>query len=482
MNIRNIILNTDSYKPSHFMQMPEGTEYAYAYISARGHEYDVGSRNPDHKKAIGKVVAFGLRIFVEEYLTTPITQQDIDEAEEFFKAHGEPFNREGWEYILNKYDGYLPLRIDAVPEGTVVPVKDVLAVVTNTDPNVAWLVGYMETAILRAFWYGTTVATNSWTIREDILKYARETSESTDGVLFKLHDFGARGVSSFESAGIGAAGHLISFRGSDTISGALTIKNCYGMSDMPSFSIPAAEHSTITSWGRENEADACGNMIAKFAKPGAMFAWVSDSYDLDNAIENIIGGKYKQDIINSGATFVVRPDSGDPVAVVIRSIKLLMEKFGFSVNSKGYKVLPNCIRVIQGDGIDRDSIRSILEAMKVNKLSVDNVAFGMGGALLQHVNRDTFKFAMKTSAVRVNGQWRDVYKDPITDRGKKSLKGRVMLVKNINSGEFETIRQEEFDNFKYTTVMMPFYVDGEVKDDTSFEEIRDRADSYSQYM
>ena len=265
---KNIILNTDSYKASMFKQYPMGTTGVYSYIESRGGKYD-------------ETVFFGLQAFIKEYLLEPITQTDIDIADEIWTAHGEPFNRSGWQYILDNHAGYLPVVIRAVPEGTVVPVKNVLATIENTDPQCYWLTTWLETALLRAIWYPTTVASNSYESKKIILKYLEKNGDPTT-IDFKLHDFGARGVSSLESAGIGGAAHLVNFMGSDTISGVLYAREYYN-AGIAGFSIPAAEHSTITSWGRDNEVEAYRNMLTQFAKPGSIVAVVSDSYDIYNA-------------------------------------------------------------------------------------------------------------------------------------------------------------------------------------------------------
>jgi nicotinamide phosphoribosyltransferase len=416
---KNIILNTDSYKVSMFKQYPVGTTGVYSYIESRGGRYD-------------RTVFFGLQAFIKEYLIDPITQADIDIADEILTAHGEPFNRAGWEYILRVHGGRLPVIIRAVPEGTVVPVKNVLATIENTDPECYWLTTYLETALLRAIWYPTTVATQSWTIKRVILDYLERTGDPST-IDFKLHDFGARGVSSMESAGIGGAAHLVNFMGTDTISGVLYAREFYN-AGIAGFSIPAAEHSTITSWGRDSEVKAYANMLAQFAKPGSIVAVVSDSYDIFNAASKLWGEDLKQQVIDSGATVVIRPDSGDPLTVNQQLIEILGQKFGYTVNSKGFKVLNN-VRLIQGDGVNELTIRSILGGFMAMGWSADNIAFGMGGALLQQVDRDTQKFAMKCSAVEIGeGNWINVQKDPITDPGKKSKTGCITLWKS--GGEY----------------------------------------------
>jgi len=460
---KNIILNTDSYKVSMFKQYPAGTTGVYSYIESRGGRYD-------------RTVFFGLQAFIKEYLLDPITQSDIDIADEILTAHGEPFNRAGWQYILDKHMGYLPVVIRAVPEGTVVPVKNVLATIENTDPECFWLTTWLETALLRAVWYPTTVATQSWKIRQVILDYLEKTGDP-NLIDFKLHDFGARGVSSLESASIGGAAHLVNFMGSDTISGVVYAREYYG-AGVSGFSIPAAEHSTITSWGRDNEVKAYDNMLKQFAKPGSIVAVVSDSYDVYNAAEKLWGTELRQQVVDSGATVVIRPDSGDPVEVNRRLIEILGEKFGYTTNAKGFKVLNN-VRLIQGDGVNELTIRSILGAFMANGWSADNIAFGMGGALLQQVDRDTQKFAMKCSSAQINGTWVDVQKDPVTDSGKKSKAGRTQLWTN-SGGEFaSSVTAPTGWTDKgiggWTPALQEVFRDGRLVKEITFEQVRANA-------
>ncbi len=454
----NPILNIDSYKASHYLQYPPQTEYVSSYIESRGGKYAEG-------------VFFGLQIFLKQYLSKPITAQDIDEAETVLTQHGLPFSRANWEYILNAHDGYLPLKIQAVPEGYVIPTQNVLCQVTNTDPNCGWLTSYVETAILRAVWYPMTVATISWHCRRVIDKYMRLTADTLDGMDFKLHDFGARGVSSYESAAIGGLGHLVNFLGTDTVPALVLGRDCYG-EPMSGFSIPAAEHSTMTAWGKDNENAAYENMLDTFAGEGKLVAVVSDSYDLWNAIDHIWGEELRDKVINNGGTVVIRPDSGDPVRTTLEVVERLMDKFGYQVNAKGYRLLPDYLRVIQGDGIDAESLEHILKTLKNNKISADNVAFGMGGALLQKLNRDTMRFAMKASYACVDGQWRDVFKDPVTDSGKRSKRGRLALVKTDNGG-YKTVREETLNGER--NVLQVVWENGKLLADWSLADVRRRA-------
>jgi nicotinamide phosphoribosyltransferase len=413
MKLSSIILNTDSYKTSMFKQYPAGTTGVYSYIESRGGRYD-------------STVFFGLQAFIKEYLLEPITQEDIDLADSVLTAHGEPFNRNDWEYILTQHTGYLPVVIRAVPEGTVVPTKNVLATIENTDPKCFWLTTWLETALLRAIWYPTTVATQSKYIKTVILDYLERTGDPST-IDFKLHDFGARGVSSMESAGLGGAAHLVNFMGTDTLTAVLCARKYY-KSDIAGFSIPAMEHSTVTSWGRDGEVDAYRNMLNQYAKPGAIVAAVSDSYDVYNAASKLWGEELRQQVIDSGATIVIRPDSGDPVEINRKLIEILGEKFGYTKNEKGFKVLNN-VRLIQGDGVNELTIRSILGAFMAMGWSADNIAFGMGGALLQQIDRDTQKFAMKCSSACIDGKWVNVQKDPITDSSKTRMALTTLALK-----------------------------------------------------
>ena len=474
----SIILNVDSYKTSMYRQYPAGTEYVYSYIESRGGKYD-------------RTEFLGVQALAK-YLATPITQEQIDYAEKIWTAHGEPFNREGWQYILDQYAGKLPLRIRAAKEGCIIPTKNVLCTIENTDPKCFWLTTWVETAALRAIWYPTTVGTTSWHIKQEILNYLEKSGDPTT-ISFKLHDFGARGVSSLESAGLGGAAHLVNFMGTDTMSAVLSVMDTYG-GDVSGFSIPAAEHSTITSWGRENEVDAYRNMVKQFGKPGAVLAVVSDSYDIYKACE-MWGTELKDDVVNSEATVVIRPDSGDPVVVVPKMLRILGDKFGYTTNEKGYKVLNN-VRVIWGDGINSVSLSSILRCVvDVAGWSADNIAFGMGGGLLQICDRDTLKFAMKASAVGIREDvdvefmgrpdtesrlvWRDVFKDPITDSGKQSKKGRVNLWES--GGEYQTSVTQPTNwvdkGTGWNDALVTYYENGDVVFTQSFDQVRANSNS-----
>ncbi|WML87463.1 nicotinate phosphoribosyltransferase [Thiothrix subterranea] len=457
----NLILNTDSYKASHFLQYPAGTQVVSSYIESRGGQFP-------------QTLFFGLQAFIKEYLLKPVTTADIDEAEALFTAHGVPFFRQGWEQIVQQHGGFLPIEIQALPEGMVVPTGNALVQIRNTDPQAFWLTSYLETALLRAVWYPTTVATLSWQVKQSIRQALDATCDNPANELpFKLHDFGARGVSSHESAALGGMAHLVNFMGGDTVVALLAARKYYG-ADMAGFSIPAAEHSTITAWGREGEADAYANMLQQFGQAGKLLAVVSDSYDIYHAVSEIWGKQLRAQVESSGATVVIRPDSGVPEEIVPEVLERLYAEFGGRVNSKGYKVLSDCVRVIQGDGVDVDSIGVILQRIQQAGFSTENVAFGMGGGLLQKVNRDTLRFAMKASAMQINGAWRDVYKQPVTDSGKHSKRGRLAVIRD--AGVIKTIREDALS--WESNLLRPVFRNGELLVDDSFDSIRARSNQH----
>lgn len=458
----NPILDTDSYKASHWLQYPPEVTSMYSYFESRGGRYR-------------DTVFFGLQYYLLEYLSRPVTRAHVDQAARFFEGHGEPFNRQGWEHLVDRYGGRLPVRIRAVPEGTVVPTGNVLFDIelTAPDPAVFWIVSWLETMLVRV-WYPTTVASRSHYCKQVILEALVESSDDPLGeIASKLHDFGSRGVSSRESARLGGAAHLVSFLGSDTVEGVRAANHYYGVEGgMAGYSIPAAEHSTITMWGREREVDAYRNFVQRYlidrqVPPGTpkVAACVSDSFDLYNVIENVWCGELSAMIKGSGGKLVARPDSGDPVAVNLRCLQIMERKIGMRTNTKGFKVLPGHLGLLQGDGMNDESIGEVLHELRQRRYSASNMGFGMGGGLLQQLDRDTQRFAFKCAAARRGGEWIDVSKDPATDTGKRSKRGHLALVHE--GGNYRTTRGPRKDD-----LLVPVYEDGRVLRTYSLDEVR----------
>lgn len=462
----NIILDVDSYKSGHYLMYPPGAEAIYSYIEARLGHYE-------------NLVWYGALASLLDKLSQKITMDMVEEANSVLTTHGEPFPYQGWKYVVEELKGRIPLRIRALSEGSIVPVSIPLMTIESTCPEAFWMPGWMETMLMRV-WYPTTVATRSKYIKGIIYEYLQKTSEDPDAEInFKLHDFGSRGVSSRESANIGGSAHLINFMGTDTVTALGFIKKYYG-ENMAGFSIPAAEHSTITSWGKEREKVAYYNMVSQFGKPGGLVAVVSDSYNIYDAVEYIWCSLELQEYIKSkGCTVVIRPDSGHPATVVNRILDIMKAKIGMTQNSKGFWVLPAHMRIIQGDGVDESSIQEILSTMARNGYSASNIAFGMGGALLQKLDRDTMSFAQKCSAIKINGTWQEVSKNPVGDSDKKSKPG-LLDVYEGTSGKLNVRTSYDYESYtdklKYSAMQEVFF-NGEVKNTSNWTQIRERANN-----
>ncbi|XP_064091267.1 nicotinamide phosphoribosyltransferase-like isoform X1 [Macrobrachium nipponense] len=461
--VNNVILLADCYKVSHHLQYPPGITKLYSYFESRGGKFPY-------------TVFFGLQYILKKWLVGQVvTKEVIQEAKEIYGAAvmaDDLFNEEGWNYILEKHGGHLPVRIKAVAEGSIVPVKNVLFTVENTDPAVPWLTNYLETILVQA-WYPMTVATISRIHKQLIHHYNQISSDDQSLVSFSLHDTGYRGVSSVETAAIGGAAHMINFKSSDTIAGSCLLRKYYHVEGVAGFSGPFSEHSTVTSWGRERENEAHKKMLKSFM--GRKFGCVVDSYNIWECLEKTFGQELKDLVIENGSKggmVAIRPDSGNPTEVVLKCLEILEKAFGTEKNSKGYKVLPEYIKVVQADGINYQALASILKAMEENGWAANNASFGAGAALLQRIDRDTQRCAYKCSMAEVNGEDIEVFKQPITDPGKRSKKGRLAL--HCTDGVYTTVKASESSEEQDQLVTV--FENGELLKDFTFEEICQRAE------
>lgn len=468
MKKQNLLLLADAYKYAHHKLYMPGTTRIYSYLESRG-------------GAFNATVFYGLQYFLKEYLEgKAFTKDDVDEAEELLTGvfgRTDVFKRENFDYILEKYEGRLPVKIKAVAEGSVVPVHNALMTIENTDPRCYWLTNFLETLLMQV-WYPCTVATLSREVRKLVERYFEETADDSAAAAidFVLNDFGFRGVSSVESAGLGGSAHLLNFMGSDTVYASRFAQQYYNAKKVYGLSVPATEHSIMTLLGEKGEQQVFQHILNTY--PQGILACVSDSYNIFNAVEHYWGTALKEQILQRNGTLVIRPDSGDPVKTLCKVFDILFEKFGFTVNSKGYKVLPPQVRVIQGDGIDIETIPGIYQALKLNKISAENLVLGMGGALLQKVNRDTQKFALKCSYAELNGDWVNVKKQPVemNDKGelvrsfKTSKAGKLKLVKT--HGQYQTI--DVYSN-NHEDELQTVFENGVITKAYTFEKIRERA-------
>ncbi|NBQ70139.1 MAG: nicotinate phosphoribosyltransferase, partial [Nitrosomonadaceae bacterium] len=385
----NPILLTDSYKLGHHQQEVPGTTNTYSYFESR-----VGAKYP-------YTVFFGLQMLLKRYLEGPIVTRDhVKEAQSFSKEHfmgADIFNLAMWEHIVRHHEGRIPLSIRAVHEGTRVPVSNVMMDVCANDDRCASLTNFFE-SLLTHVWHPSNVATISNVIREKI-NAAFKTSVDDDTLWladYMLHDFGFRGCSSVESAGTGGAGHLVNFKGTDTLI-AIKFAQLYYGADMAGYSVPASEHSIMTAMGPTGEYRIVDQLIARY--PKGILSVVSDSYNIEKAIE-YYGTKAKAAILARDGKFVVRPDSPrfkgeSPASQVIWIAQQLERYFGATVNKKGYRVLNPKVGIIYGDGLKVEQIFECIDGLMKAGYSASTCVYGMGGGLLQKHDRDTQRNAFK---------------------------------------------------------------------------------------
>ncbi len=440
----NPLLRTDVYKMGHMEQYAPGTTKVYSYLIARS------------DREFKEMVFFGLSYYLQEYLSRPLTPEM---GEEFLEVRKSILgsNSPGIEQKIRSLCrlGYWPLKIKAVSEGTVLPVQNALMTITNTHPDFYWCVGFVESLLLKV-WYSCTVATQSLAYRRVVDEMFDRTVGNDQFFLkpFMVHDFGFRGDSSEEGAAISGAAHLISFTGSDTVPAFKFVKDYYpdNSGEPLMLSVPASEHSVMCSFGRDGEIDAFRHMLS--TNPTGIVSIVSDTFDVYNVLTNFCR-ELREEILSRDGKVVFRPDSGNPVHVICGDpdadaqspqgkgcIRLLDEAFGHTVNDKGFRVLNDKVGLIYGDGMYLHRYKTVLVELESMGYAASNLVIGVGGILRNH-SRDTLGFAIKATYVEVNGEHREIEKDPVTDRKKKSHKGMVAL--HSDAGKFRTVDQVSAD-------------------------------------
>ena len=461
----NVLTLADSYKYSHYKQYPAGVVNMYDYAEARS------------TKEYEQTLFVGLQGLLKEYFTSPITEEDVKEAELYASIHGVPFNTAGFMKIINNYNGYFPVTIKSVPEGILIPNKNVLFTIelTINDSDLFWLPSWMETFLMKV-WYTCTVASRSYDIKSNIIEMAKITDE-TPFVDYSFLNFGDRGCTSVETANLGGFAHLTCFKGTDNFGSIKYTKEFYNVAieeiNNIGHSAIASEHSSVTAWGRNNERE----MVLTYLnnnKNQNLIACVGDSYDIFKFTEMVTSGEFKEKIESDDyPTFVIRPDSGYPVDV-INQILNIMEKNNvrYTLNSKGYKIF-NKYRILWSDGVTKQNIKDVLSSAILRKYSTQNFVFGMGGGLVQNLNRDTLGFAIKCSELTFeDGSTFDVYKDPITDPGKKSKRGKVTTYFNKETSEFFTdIIGKETETI--INIVEPLFINGKLIKEITLTKVRE---------
>lgn len=474
----NIMLATDSYKASHTKMYPDGMTYMESYFESRGGDYS-------------STMFFGLQYYIKSFLLgQQVTLEKIQEAEQFYALHfgiDNVFDKKMWLHVLNAHGGKLPIRIEAVREGSIVPTSNVLFKISNTDPKCAKLVNWVETLLMK-MWYPITIASNSM-VGHEILEFYRKVCSQQPHINFSLHDFGYRGVTSEEQAWIGGAAHLLNFRGTDTIAGIRMLQKYYG-APMCGYSVPATEHSVMCANGKEYEEETYIKILELY--PTGVVSIVSDTWDVYNVCRFVANNpRLRKLILERKGKVVLRPDSGEPIEVILKCLEILEAGFGtteftrcFDVKGnvvakdspdfhieKTYKTINEKIGLIQGDGIDIYSMANICKILEQKGWSIDNLVFGSGGGLLQKVNRDTIKAAIKASYIEVNGVGMDIQKDPITAKGsKKSKRGRQFL--GHNEGGYYTFSAQLKSSERHPDdILQIIYSDGDLVQETTYDAI-----------
>ena len=441
---------------------------------------------------INHVVQFGLQAWLRDlqknwnaFFATP-----KEEAIQQYKDTIETFVSPDFTYdhVEALHDlGYLPIRFEAVPEGTLVPIGVPAILIKSTHKDFAWLVNYLESDLSAGIWHPQTVATIAWNLRRIFEKASEVTGGPKEAVDWQLHDFSYRGQVNREAAASSGAAHLLSFFGSDAVVAVPWVKSNYpGNNGLIAASVPATEHSVMCAYGRANEIDAFENQLDRF--PTGILSVVSDTYSLRQVIEDFLP-KLKEKIVGRDGKLVIRPDSGDPADIICGTerefgkgedfyakgaIEALWDEFGGTVNEKGFKVLSEKIGLIYGDGMFADRIKDINARLAAKGFASTNLVAGIGSYSYQMVTRDTFGSAVKATFVVVDGDERNIQKDPETDDGtKKSATGRLAVGTNQNTGDLYLIQEAEPWQIENSR-LLPVWENGEFIREYSYADVRAR--------
>lgn len=445
---KNIPLDTDAYKWTHPWQYPKGLDGIDTSAEARiGSLYD-------------SIWFVGLQGIVEEYLSYPVTDADIDEAEEdciSTMGYKQYFNREVWEKVRDI--GYLPMEIKAIPEGLEIPKGVIPFKLKATEPWFAKTVQSLETVLMH-WWYPSAVCTRSGNIKKGIKPLFDKSCDFPGIMDFLVQDFGSRGTTCPEQSAWGGMAHLVHFQGSDNNTANKYIRDYYGFKGRAK-SVWATEHSVAMAFGPgQGEFDYVNHQLDN-APDDAIISVVGDTYDIINFTENVVSSdEIRKKILARAGKFVVRPDSGDFWVIVPQLFEILERKFGYTLNTKGYKLL-NKTGVLQGDKMEEETIIG-LYTLTVDDLhlAAENLVVGSGGGLLQvDLNRDTIAAAIKPNKITIDGVRKNIQKNPKSQSSKKSKTGDLKTVRK--DGIIQTISDIDTPDFdSYVDMMIPIWKDG----------------------
>lgn len=479
------ILFKDGYKVGHKFQYPEGTTLVYSNLTPRK------SRNPE----IDEIVFFGLQYFMKEYLIDQFDSQFFKQPKDkvlgaYARRIDNYLGKDSvtYKHISDLHDlGYLPLEIKALPEGSLVPMRVPIFTIKNTLPEFFWLTNMLETLLSAIIWKPSTSATTAFHYLKTFTRYAKETvGDDTGFIPWQGHDFSFRGMSGVEDALLSGAAHLLSFAGTDTIPAIDFLEEYYNANcetELIGGSVPATEHSVMCMGTQGDEINTFERLITAIY-PSGIVSIVSDTWDFWQVITEFLPA-LKTKIMARNGKVVIRPDSGDPVKIIIGdkdaiagspeykgAIECMWETFGGTITEKGYKLLDGHIGLIYGDSITTERQTEILEGLKQKGYASYNVVLGIGSYTYEYVTRDTFGFAMKATYGEVNGCGRDIFKDPKTDDGtKKSAKGLMQVFRDPQTGKLALKDQCTWGE-EAQGELKTVFKDGKLIIDWTLEEIR----------
>ncbi|WP_417352575.1 nicotinate phosphoribosyltransferase [Flavobacterium alkalisoli] len=479
----NPLLLTDGYKVDHRRQYPQGTTMVYSNWTPR----------KSRIQGVDEVVFFGLQYFIKKYVIEDFNLHFFGRPkDEVVKKYARRINnylgenQVGTAHIEALHDlGYIPMVFKALPEGASVPLRVPMFTMYNTLPEFFWLTNYFETLLSAVVWLPCNSATIAREYRKILDRYAAETSVAEEFVNWQGHDFSMRGMGGVEAAVTSAAGHLLSFTGTDTIPAIDFLEEYYNADsdkELIGGSVAATEHSVMCMGTNEGEYETFKRLICE-VYPKGIVSIVSDTWDLWKVLQEYLPS-LKNEIESREGRVVVRPDSGDPADILCGNpegkteaerkgvVELLWDIFGGVVNHKGYKELIPQIGAIYGDSITLERATNICERLKQKGFASTNVVLGIGSFTYQYNTRDTFGFAMKATYGEVKGEGREIFKDPITDDGtKKSAKGLMKI--DLVNGRY-ILRDQVSREEEKTGELKEVFRDGKLLKENTLVEIRER--------
>lgn len=501
MKTINPLLKTDSYKLGHIQQYPKGTTGVYSNYTNRGSRIE----------GVNHAVFFGLQRYLKDlqdsfdiFFATPL-QEVLDDYRRKTSTFVAPGNFDiSHVEALHKLQ-YLPLKFNAVLEGTLVPMRVPSLTVENTHPDFFWLVNYIETDLSAAIWHPSTSATTAWVNRRIFDKAAEKTSSTPEAVDFQGHDFSYRGMENWQAASASGAGHLLSFVGTDCVPTIDFVEHYYpGDNGLVAASVPATEHSVMCAGGMETESETYNRLLDIY--PEGILSVVSDTWDFWKVLTEILPS-LKDKIMARDGKLVIRPDSGNPADIICGTapitkevsgvseqykknlineypelsteftseqkgaIQILWEIFGGTINDKGYKELDSHIGLIYGDGMSRERITEINERLESKGFASTNWVAGFGSYAYQYVTRDTLGSAVKATWAEIDGEGHNLQKDPATDDGlKKSATGRLAVLTEEDGSLF--LIQKATPQQEAQSVLEPVWENGKFLREQSFAQVR----------